>query len=98
MLTMGDVNMMIGVWAKLGVKYPRYAIRWSTMTGDSAYQFRCPGWVVLVAPASWRSHWETLPEPRIPELSDAEFGRFMEEWVRRMQASPVNHDPNPCPR
>ena len=97
-MSMEDVKLMTDVWAKLKTEYPRYAMRWSDMTGDFAYQFRCPGWVVMVAPRSWREIWSALPEPRIPELSDREFEGFLDDWLRHIQVSTLTRGfkPGPC--
>lgn len=89
MLTMGGIREMMAEWTELRIKYPRYAIRWSAMAGDSAYRFKCPGWDVMVAPRSWKERWDALPEPKIPELSEREFEEFWNEWTRHIQVATV---------
>lgn len=84
MLTNHDIDEMIAAWM---VEYPKYAIRFSGLTGDSAYRFTCPGWSVMVAPLAWKERWDALPGPKMPELSEAEFDRFFDEWARHIQVA-----------
>ena len=72
MTTNHDIDKMTAAIERLKVKYPRYAIRWSDLEGDSAYHFKCPGWNVMVAPLTWKKRWDALHGPKMPELSEAE--------------------------
>lgn len=62
------------------VKYPRFAVRWTSLD-DETYPMKCPGWKVVLAPRAWR---DSHPELRQHELSDAEFERFYDEWSRHV--------------
>ena len=82
-----DIQEMIAAWKG---EYPKYAIRFSGLTGDFAYRFTCPGWSVMVAPLAWKKRWDALHGPKMPELSEAEFNRFFDEWARHIQAATVS--------
>lgn len=96
-MTIDEISMMVATWTEMKVKYPRHGIRWSAFASEFAYQFKCPGWVVVIVPQSWWAQLDALPGSKIPELNEQEFQEFFDEWTRHIQASSVTRDLNPCP-